>query len=152
VVIEALIDKAKSTYNPLTLNAFIGSVVHDVKIGGLSASQVLSLAVKYHGFSGSNLQTATIPTLNASSPVGSAEVVQEPQSTQVVSQFLGGKPGPVPTPPLNGEGAPVTVSSGSSSSANSSSASSSASSASHGTTPAAPTTTTTLPNFDPTPC
>ena len=30
VIIEAVIDKARSSYNPLTLNAFLGSVVHDI--------------------------------------------------------------------------------------------------------------------------
>ena len=85
-------DKAESTYNPLTLNAFIGSVVQDVKIGGISSSELLSLAVKYHGFSGSNLQTATVPTYGASSAAGSVEVVQEPQAQQVITSFLGKPP------------------------------------------------------------
>jgi hypothetical protein len=65
VVIEALIDKARSTYNPLTLNAFIGSVVNDVKIGGLSSGALLSLALKYHGFSGSHLQHGHHPHLRS---------------------------------------------------------------------------------------
>jgi LCP family protein required for cell wall assembly len=108
-VIEALVDKAESTYNPLTLNAFIGSVVQDVKIGGLSSSQLLSLAVKYHGFSGSSLQTATIPTNGAGSAAGSVEVVQEPQAQQVITAFLGHAPGAVVTPPLDGYGSPIEV-------------------------------------------
>jgi anionic cell wall polymer biosynthesis LytR-Cps2A-Psr (LCP) family protein len=125
VVIEALLDKAKSTYNPLTLNAFVGSVVHDLKIGGLSSAQVLSLALKYHGFSGGNLQTSTIPTTGAGSAAGSVEVVQQPQAHQVIKQFLGGTPGRVTTPPLNANSEPITVSA---------------------------TTATTIPSYDPRPC
>jgi LCP family protein required for cell wall assembly len=109
VVIEALMDKAERTYNPLTLNAFIGSVVHDVRIGGLSSSDLLSLAVKYHGFSGSNLKTATIPTYGAGSPAGSVEIVQEPQSQTLITQFLGNSPDAVSTPPLDPYGSPITL-------------------------------------------
>jgi LCP family protein required for cell wall assembly len=125
VVIEALLDKAKSTYNPLTLNAFVGSVVHDLKIGGLSSAQVLSLALKYHGFSGGNLQTSTIPTVGAGSAAGSVEVVQQPQASQVIRHFLGAKADRVTTPPLNANSEPVTV---------------------------AATTATPLPSYDPRPC
>ena len=31
-IIEATIDKARSSYNPLTINAFLGSIVHDVTV------------------------------------------------------------------------------------------------------------------------
>ena len=66
VIIKAVIDKARSTYNPLTLNAFLGSVVHDVTVDqNMSGSDLLSLAKKYHAFSGSSLQTATLPTTGA---------------------------------------------------------------------------------------
>jgi len=109
VVIEALINKARSTYNPLTLNAFIGSAVNDLKLGGLSSSALVSLAVKYHGFSGSSLHTATVPTYGAGSAAGSVQVVEEQQTEQVVAQFLGKASGPVVTPPLDPYGSPLAV-------------------------------------------
>jgi LCP family protein required for cell wall assembly len=164
VVIEALLDKAKSTYNPLTLNAFIGSVVNDVKIGGLSSSQLLSLAVKYHGFSGSNLKTATIPTYGAGSAAGSVEIVQEPQAQQVITAFLGTAPGTVSTPPLDSYGSPISVpTSGSSSGTDATNTAFSIdggslaapTTASARTVASSATTTTTtpaLPAFDPRPC
>jgi len=158
VVIEALLDKAESTYNPLTLNAFIGSVVHDVKIGGLSSSTLLSLAVKYHGFSGANLRTATIPTFGAGSAAGSVEIVQGTPAQTVITQFLGGAPGRVMTPPLDAYGSPIVEPSpGSSTTGNSSSsaAPSSASSSSGHTAKvlaSASTTTSALPSYDPRPC
>ncbi|HVA02123.1 MAG TPA: LCP family protein [Acidimicrobiales bacterium] len=111
VIIEAVIDKAKSSYNPLTVNAFLGSIVHDItKDDAMSTSMMLSLAQRYHAFSGSALETFTIPTLGASSSVaGSIEVVQQPAASELISQFLGTSPEPIATPPLNAYGSPVTV-------------------------------------------
>ena len=54
LIIEAALDKAKSTYNPLQLNTLLTSVVHDFsKDNGLSADDLFSLAERYHAFSGS---------------------------------------------------------------------------------------------------
>jgi LCP family protein required for cell wall assembly len=151
VVIEALIDKARSTFNPLTLNAFIGSVVHDLRIGGLSSADVLSLAVKYHGFSGSNLHTATIPTVGAGSAVGSVQVVEESSAEHVVRDFLGASPGTVSTPPLDSSGTPMSPTT----------ATDTAVVTAHGATTPTPIrpvaaasgpTTSAVPNFDPRPC
>jgi LCP family protein required for cell wall assembly len=151
VIIEALIDKARSTYNPLTLNAFIGSVVNDVRIGGLSSSALLSLALKYHGFSGSNLRTATIPTYGAGSAAGSVEVVEMAQAQTVISQFLGKTPDPVSTPPLDPYGSPLAEpTSGGTTAAAPSSRTSSSSPAVE--VSATSTNGSTLPSFDPRPC
>jgi anionic cell wall polymer biosynthesis LytR-Cps2A-Psr (LCP) family protein len=111
VIIEATIDKARSSYNPLTINAFLGSAVHDVTVDqDMSGSDLLSLAQKYHAFSGSNLQTATLPTTGEYSPAGGdVEVVQEPAAEQVIAQFLGVQPSEVVTAPLDAYGSPVTI-------------------------------------------
>jgi LCP family protein required for cell wall assembly len=111
VIIEAIINKARSSYNPLTLNAFLGSLVHDVTIDqNMSASDLFSLAEKYHAFSGSSLMTTTLPTLGAySSAAGDVEVVQEPAAEQAIVQFLSGQPSESLTAPLDAYGSPVTV-------------------------------------------
>jgi len=160
IVIEALMDKAKSTYNPLTLNAFIGSVVNDVKIGGLSSSQLLSLAVKYRGFSGSNLQTATVPTFTASSAAGSTQIVEEPQAQQTITAFLGQAPNAAVTPPLDANSSPISIPAAGSGSATSQASSSSGSSSSSGGSSSSPATirtvaaatTSAVPFYDPKPC
>jgi LCP family protein required for cell wall assembly len=110
-VIQSVINTARSSYNPLTINAFLGSIVHDItKDTAMSPDLILSLAQRYHAFSGSQLQTFTLPTLGAYSGVaGDVEVVQQPQAQQVISQFLGTTPSEVITPPLNAYGTPVTV-------------------------------------------
>jgi LCP family protein required for cell wall assembly len=110
-IIEAVIDRAKSDYNPLAINSFLGSVVHDItKDDAMSSGTMISLAERYHAFSGSSLKTYTLPTYGASSDqAGSIEVVQEPAAQQVLGQFLGTAPGQSVTPPLDGYGSPVTV-------------------------------------------
>jgi len=143
-IIEAVINKAKSSYNPLKVNAFLGSVVHDItKDTAMSTSMMLSLVQQYHAFSGSALQTFTLPTLGASSDVaGSIEVVQQAAATAMITQFLGSSPSSVVTPPLDAYGSPVTV------------PSTTAPTNQSGAGPS-PTTTTSVPGtgpFNPTPC
>ena len=78
LIIEAALDKAKSTYNPLRLNALLTSVVHDFsKDNGLTPGDLFSLAERYHAFSGSDLRSYTLPTVGATSAQdGDVEVVQ----------------------------------------------------------------------------
>jgi hypothetical protein len=146
-----VINKAKSSYNPLTINAFLGSVVHDIaKDNGMSSGAMLALAQRYHAFSGSSLQTFTLPTTGGySSVAGDVEVVQEPAAQQVITQFLGSQPGSVVTAPLDAYGSPIAVPSTVTSSPSGSSARSGSSGASGSSTPA------TVPGtgpFNPTPC
>jgi LCP family protein required for cell wall assembly len=110
-IIEAVIDKAKSSYNPVTINSFLGSLVQDItKDDAMSTSMMISLAQRFHAFSGSELKTFTLPTLGADAgSAGSVEVVQEPAAIQAISQFLGTAPGPIVTPPLDAYGSSVSV-------------------------------------------
>jgi len=62
-IIEALIDKVESTYNPLSLKSFLDSAVHDIAIDkALGLGELYSLASTYHAFSPSKLKTYTLPT------------------------------------------------------------------------------------------
>jgi LCP family protein required for cell wall assembly len=157
LIIEAIVDKAKSTYNPFTAAQFISSLTHDVTLDNkLSASALFALAERYHAFSGASLKTYTLPTTAGSyAPYSdeSVEIVQEPQATTMITQFLGTDPNASSTPPLDQYGnpqstavAPTTAapSTGSSSPATSPSSSGSGSSTS--------TATTSIPSFDPRPC
>jgi LCP family protein required for cell wall assembly len=144
-IIEAVINKAKSSYNPLTINSFLGSIVQDItKDDAMSTSMLLSLAQRFHAFSGSSLKTYTMPTLGASSNgAGSVQVVEEPAALEMITQFLGTSPGSVVTPPLDAYGSPVAV------------PSSTTTTTSSGTGTGASGTTTTTPGsgpFNPTPC
>ncbi|HYA69028.1 MAG TPA: LCP family protein, partial [Acidimicrobiales bacterium] len=81
--LRALINRAESQYNPFTLNAFLGSVVHDVTIDNtFSLPTLLSLSQRYHAFSSSDLRSYTLPTYSVGSwgSYGDVLFVQEPQA------------------------------------------------------------------------
>jgi LCP family protein required for cell wall assembly len=111
IVMSAIIDKAKGDLNPVDVNRVLGAMVGDItKDPNFSGGDLVSLATRYHAFSGSNLQTWTLPTTGVkTSDYGDVEVVQEAQAQQVIAQFLG-TPAPlsVTTPPLDGNGYPQT--------------------------------------------
>ncbi|MHB8440246.1 MAG: LCP family protein [Acidimicrobiales bacterium] len=168
IVIQAIVAKAHSTLNPITLNALLGSLVHDVVVDkGMSFGDMVSLGLKYNAFSPSKLKTYTLPTGPATSAyAGDVEVVEQPQANAVISAFLGGSsPSSPTTPPLDAYGSPVYppsgtgsgsssssgASSGSSSSSGASSGSSSSSGASSGSSSSGATAVT-IPFFDPHPC
>jgi LCP family protein required for cell wall assembly len=151
--LKALINQAETKYNPLTLNAFIGSVVQGVTIDStFSVSDLISLARQFHTFASQSLATATLPTYSADSSefgyLGSVLYVQQPQAAQVISQFLGQAPEPAPTPPPGPNGVVPTTTT--------STAPTTTTTATHGSTPATSastsTTTTIETDFDPTPC
>jgi LCP family protein required for cell wall assembly len=109
IVIQAIASRARGSYNPLTLNAFLGAVVHDVTVDkGMSFGAMFSLATKYHAFSPGSLQSFTLPVAPGySRTAGDVEVVRQPQTEQLLMQFLGAAPGTVSTPPLAASGAPI---------------------------------------------
>jgi LCP family protein required for cell wall assembly len=111
VIIAAAVNKASSTYNPLRVNSLLNSVGHDfTKDDALTVTDMLSLAERYHAFSGSSLTSYTLPTVPAdSSTAGSVELVQQALAGPLIAQFLGGSPGTVSTPPLNAYGHPMAV-------------------------------------------
>jgi LCP family protein required for cell wall assembly len=151
--LKALINQAEKQYNPLTINAFIGSIVQGVTIDStFTVSELVSLAREFRSFESTSLATATLPTYSAESSefasLGSVLYVQQPQANQVISQFLGG-PAPVAeTPPPGPYGTPEYTTT------TTTPPNSSYSSGGHTgeTTATAATTTTIQTNFDPTPC
>ncbi len=149
--LKALINQAETRYNPLTLNAFIGSVVQGVTIDStFTVAELASLAGEFHTFSSSALVTNTMPTYGASSSefasLGSVLYVSEPAAQAAVAQLLGQAPEAVTTPPPGPYGPSSTTSTTYEGSGRSTGGTTSPTSASS-------TTTTTIPtNFDPTPC
>ena len=148
--LKAVINQAESKYNPLTLNAFVGSVVHGVTVDStFSVSDLISLAREFHTFSSSSLATATLPTYSESSEqfssLGDVLYVQQPQAQQVITQFLGEPPDTVYLPPPGPRGVvPTTTTTTTVPSLVGGSTTSTSTSSS--------TTTTIETDFDPTPC
>jgi len=146
--LKALINQAETKYDPLTLNAFIGSVVQGITIDStFTVSALISLAREFHAFASQSLATATMPTYSAYSSefsgLGAVLYVQQPQAEQVITQFLGAPPETALTPPPGPDGVvpttttPSTLPTGGST---------------PGTSAPAETTTTIETDFDPTPC
>ena len=146
---KALINQAESKYNPLTLNAFIGSVVQGVTIDtSFTVSELLSLAREFHTFASPSLATATMPTYSAESSefgsFGAVLYVQQPEAEQVMTQFLGQPPDTAFTPPPGPYGVvPATTTT---------TAGPTTGGTTPGTTATSETTTTVETDFDPTPC
>jgi LCP family protein required for cell wall assembly len=147
--IKALMSAAKSKVNPLTVNAFIGSIHQGITIDdGFGFNELIGLALTYHSFDPTALGGLTLPTVSSSAfpGLGSVLTVDQPAAQQMLVNIFGSSlvaptnPPPdvngVPTPPPTvtpTTAAPATpVGSGSGSAAT--------------PTPAAP------PSFDPTPC
>ena len=157
LLIEAVVNKAKSTYNPITAAEFISSLTHDVVLDNkLSATALLSLAERYHAFSGSALNTFTLPTSPGYySPYGEAvQTVDEPAATTMISQFLGAAPSTPTTPPLDQYGDPVSAAAAAPTTAATTPATTAPSNKkSVTTTTARPSTATSkIPSYDPRPC
>jgi LCP family protein required for cell wall assembly len=153
LIISAALDKAKSTYNPLRLNSLLSSVVHDFsKDDALSASDLFSLAERYHAFSGSQLQSYTLPTLGATSPdAGDVEVVEPEEASAMIAQFLGGPFGTITTPPIDAYGNPLTLTPPTPTTVAPASSATTAPAASSATT-ATTVPASTIPSYDPRPC
>ena len=153
LVIEAVVNKAKSTYNPVAAISFISALTHDVTLdNGLTPTALLSLAQRYHAFSGSALNNFVLPTSGASyAPYGneSVEVVNEPAATEMVTQFLGTAPNTPATPPLDQNGQPEDTSVPATTTTPTTAA---ATNSTSGTAAAPSTATSTIPPYDPRPC
>jgi LCP family protein required for cell wall assembly len=149
--LKAMINQAETKYNPLTLNAFIGSVVQGLTIDStFTVSDLVTLAREFHTFSSQSLATATLPTYSQESStfsqLGDVLYVQQPQAQQVITQFLDGPSEPAPTPPPDPYGVAETTTTTTPSSSASTGGSTPATSA------ASSTTTSIETDFDPTPC
>lgn len=150
LLIDAALNKAKSTYNPLRLNTLLTSVVHDFsKDNGLSANDLFSLSERYKAFSGSDLQAYTLPTVGAtSSEAGAVEVIQPDEAGAMITQFLGGTVGPITSPPLDAYGEPLTMPVGPTATTAPPSTAPSTATGSATPAPAPPA----VPSYDPVPC
>jgi LCP family protein required for cell wall assembly len=140
--IRSLIAAAKSKINPLTVNAFIGSIHEGIVIDdGFGLNELIGLAETYHSFNPSALVAQTLPTVpsNAFGGLGDVLTVDQPATQQTLVNVFGSSLIAPSNPPPNADGyaeAPPTVTP-------TTAAPSSASS-----TP----TTTPPPSYNPAPC
>jgi LCP family protein required for cell wall assembly len=153
VFIKAMMSAAKSKLNPLTINAFLGSLNQGITIDdGLGFNELISLALTYHSYDPSNLQGQTLPTeaADAFGGLGDVLTVQQPQAQQMLVNIFGSSLVTPTNPPPDANGVPQSPPTATPTTAPPATASGSGSSGagSGGTT----STTTPPPSFDPTNC
>jgi LCP family protein required for cell wall assembly len=152
VFLKSLITAAKSKVNPLTVNAFIGSVHEGVTIDdSFGFNQLIGLALTYHSFDPTNLQGQTLPTeaANGFGDLGDVLTVLQPEAQQMLVNTFGSSLQTPTNPPPDASGnpnppppiTPTTV-------APATPSESSGASGTAGTTP----TTVPPPSFNPTNC
>jgi LCP family protein required for cell wall assembly len=151
--IRALMDSAKSQVNPLTVNAFVGSIHEGVSIDdGFSFNELIGLALTYHSFNPAALQAQTLPTVPSTAFGGLGDVltVDQPAAQQLLVNVFGSSLVNPSNPPPNVNGVPESPPSVTPTTAAPGATTASASGGGASVTPA--TTTTTAPPYNPTVC
>lgn len=153
VFLKSLITAAKSKVDPLTVNAFLGSVHQGITIDdSFGFNELIGLALDYHSFDPTNLQGQTLPTeaANGFGGLGDVLTVEQPEAQQMLVNIFGSSLTTPTNPPPDANGYPnpppdVTP-------AAAAPASPSAPTSGTGSAPTTTTTTTPPPSFNPTTC
>ena len=109
VFLRALIAEAKSKVNPLTVNAFIGSIHEGITIDdGFGFNELVGLALDYHSFNPGALQTQTLPTVatNDFGDLGDVLTVDQPAAQQTLVNIFGSSLIAPTNPPPDANGVP----------------------------------------------
>ena len=102
--LRALVDAAKSKYNPLTINAFLGSLPQGIVIDThLSLGDLLGLAEDFHSINPTAIKTLTLPTFSTGyvTPWGDVLFVQQPEAQQLLVSVFGSELTTPTSPPPN---------------------------------------------------
>lgn len=152
--LRAMVDRAKTLYNPLTINSFLSKIPQGITLDqNFSLNELVGLAVRFHGLNANSIATYTLPVTSATNAVlGDVLYVEQPEAQQLFANVFGSELETSSNPPPNTSGQtplPPVVSP-----ATTASAHSSGSRTGHA---AQATTTTTSPtasyeSYDPRPC
>jgi LCP family protein required for cell wall assembly len=87
---HALLNKVHGVFpDVFTLNSFLGATVSDLTIdSSLGSGELISLGLKYHSLSESNLVTSVLPTYAQTIDGQSALLAAEPYSSRTIARFL----------------------------------------------------------------
>jgi LCP family protein required for cell wall assembly len=109
VFIKAMMSAAKSKVNPLTVNAFIGSLHEGITIDdGFGINQLIGLALTYRSFDPTDLATQTLPTqaANGFGDLGDVLTVDQPAAQQMLVDIFGSSLVAPTNPPPDAAGYP----------------------------------------------
>jgi LCP family protein required for cell wall assembly len=155
---RAMIERAKTLYNPLTLNSFLSKIPQGVALDqNFSLHELIGLAVRFHGINPNSIQTWTLPTTAVNNTaLGDVLYVEQPETQQMLVDVFGTQLETPSNPPPNEAGQtplPPVVTATTTTTAPTTSTTTSKSGVT--TTTAAPTpnpTLTSVPAYDPVPC
>lgn len=87
---HALLNKVHGVFpNVFALNSFLGATVSDLTVdSSLSGGELLSLGLKYHSLSESNLITSVLPTYSEVIDGQDALLAAQPYADKLIHQFL----------------------------------------------------------------
>ncbi len=109
VFIKSMMSAAKSKVNPLTVNAFLGSVNQGIQIDdGFGFNELVGLALTYHSFDPTALQGETLPTVSANGfgSLGDVLTVDQPAAQQMLVNVFGSSLVAPTAPPPDASGNP----------------------------------------------
>jgi LCP family protein required for cell wall assembly len=107
--IKAMMSAAKSKVDPLTVNAFIGSVHEGITIDdGFGFNELIGLALAYHSYDPASLGGMTLPTVpsNGFGSLGDVLTVEQPQAQQMLVNVFGSSLVAPTNPPPDASGVP----------------------------------------------
>ena len=90
--IKSLMSAAKSKVNPLTIDAFLGSIPQGVQIDdAFGFNELIGLALDYHSYNPAGLVGQTLPTVasNAFGGLGDVLTVDQPAAQQMLVNIFG---------------------------------------------------------------
>jgi LCP family protein required for cell wall assembly len=102
--LKALVNSAKSKYNPLTINAFLGAIPQGVQIDSkFSLNELIGLAIDFHSLDPNSIVTETLPTTSVGyvSPWGDVLFADQPAAQQMLVATFGSQLTTPATPPPN---------------------------------------------------
>ena len=101
--LRSLISTAKTKYNPLTLNAFLGSIPKGISIDkNFGLSELIGLAMAYHSIDPNSMQTQTLPTQGVyGTKWGAVLFVDQPAAQEMLVNIFGNQLTSPTTPPPN---------------------------------------------------
>ncbi|HEY1223245.1 MAG TPA: LCP family protein, partial [Acidimicrobiales bacterium] len=156
--LRAMISRAKGLYNPLTINTFLSKIPEGISLDtNFTLTELIELAVKFHGLNPANMLTYTLPVTDSQVPgIGDVLFVEQPEAQQMLVNIFGSQlltpADPPPNSALETPLPPVVTPTTSTTTTITTTTTKSK----HKEPPA--TTTTTInqsqvvPNFDPVPC
>ncbi len=101
--LRAMVDQAKKLYNPLTINRFLSQLPKGITLdSNFSLSELIGLAVRFHGINANAIRTYTMPTVAATnSTLGDVLFVDQPSAQRLFVQIFGNELTRPSDPPPN---------------------------------------------------